>query len=134
MFDKKAKYLEFVQDIISRMASCSFKCKEFCILMCAGLLTVYATIDNHPTYILFICDLPILIFWALDAYYLNQERGFRNLYKEKAKITDLKKFDDYNISPIFVKRSYLKTFFSKTIWPLYFILLAAATISGIILL
>ncbi len=137
MNDNKLKYLEFIQGIINRMAECSFKCKEFCILICSAILAVFASIESHPGFLLLICDLPIIVFWLLDSYYLWQERGFRNTYNQKAVLNEEKDFDNFKIAPAFDKKERKDRFggvlFSKTIIPLYSALFLAATISGTIL-
>lgn len=122
--DRKYRYLEMLQGIIARMAECSFKCKEFCILIVSALLAVLATNIRNHFFVLYIGAIPCFVFWILDSYYLTQERAFRNLYKQKAvfKEQDLA-FEDCNFiieKPTF--GDYFKTFWSKTIWPLYSIL------------
>ena len=137
MEDKKMKYLEFVQGIINRMAECSFKCKEICILVCSAILAIFASIESHPGFLLLICDLPIIVFWLLDSYYLWQERGFRNTYSQKAVLNGEQDFDDFRIAPRFDENRFKDHFggvvFSKTILPLYLSLFLATTISGTIL-
>ena len=134
MFEKKAKYLEFIQTIINRMAECSFKCKEFCILICSALLAVYGAVCPHPHILLILCDVPIMLFWLLDAFYLKQEKGFRNTYNNKAILNDEKDFSDFRIKPNNENNSYCTSLFSKTILPLYLSLFLLATISGLILI
>ena len=78
--EKRIRYLEFIENIISRMANCSFRCKEFCILSITGLLAVYASISAHPNFIILFCLFPSLLFWIMDSYYLYKERLYRLLY------------------------------------------------------
>lgn len=133
--DRKYRYLEMLQGIISRMADRSFKCKEFCILIVSALLAVLATNIQSHFIVLYIGVIPCAVFWVLDSYYLTQERAFRNLYKQKAsyKEQDLA-FEDCNFvieKPCF--GDYFKTFWSKTIWPLYLILFLALIGGAIVL-
>ena len=86
--EKKIRYLEFIQNIITRMAECSFKCKEFCVLIVTGLLAVYASLEKHPETIILCCLAPILIFWFIDSFYLYKERLYRDLYIDNQKISD----------------------------------------------
>lgn len=131
--DRKYRYLELLQGIISRMAECSFKCKEFCILVVSALLAVFATNIYSNFYILFACLVPTIVFWSLDTYYLTQERSFRKLYRLKASLAENSSdFEDFNFNKekSYIK-DYLKVFWSKTIWPLYltlFLLLVAGAI------
>lgn len=134
MFDKKAKYLEFVQSIINRMADCSFRCKEFCVLICSAMVTVFCALEKHPSIILLLCNLPIILFWFLDSYYLWQERGFRELYNEKAVLNDEKSFDDFTIKPNHKRNRFISALFSKTVFFLYVVLIVLATTFGVVLL
>ena len=134
--DKKYRYLEMLQGIISRMAECSFKCKEFCILIVSGLLVVFATDINSNFYILFACLVPLVVFWFLDSYYLTQERSFRKLFEQKASLKEKSAdFDDFNFKrekPSF--KDYKSVFFSKTVCPLYSTLLLLFLTGAILLL
>lgn len=76
--DKKYKHMEIIQSAISRMASNSFALKGWAVTLVAGIF-VLASKDADKTYFL-IAYVPIIVFWALDAYYLLQERLFRALY------------------------------------------------------
>ena len=133
--DRKYRYLEMLQGIISRMAECSFKCKEFCILIISALLAVLATnIENH-FYISFICIIPSIVFWILDTYYLTQERAFRKLYEHKAILNESdSEFENFNFKRNKLTfKNYWNTFWSKTIWPLYLILLVISFVGCVIL-
>ena len=70
--------MEIIQSTISRMASNSFALKGWAVTLVAGIF-VLASKDADKTYFL-IAYVPIIVFWALDAYYLLQERLFRALY------------------------------------------------------
>ena len=66
---------------------------------------------------------PTLIFWFLDAYYLNQERKFRGLYNDVAGVVDEpKEIKPFAMRPdLYVggKYSYWSAFFSITILKMY---------------
>ena len=134
MFEKKAKYLEFVQGIINRMAEDSFKCKEFCILIISAMVAVYASVGNDARLIVVLCGVPILLFWSLDAFFLRQEKGFRELYNKYAVLNGEHDFDDFTIKPNVKGINYFKVFFSKTLLPLYGILLSLSVTLGVLLL
>ena len=80
MEQEKIQHLEFIQNIINRMNSNSFQIKEWMITIVSALLALYASSDN-VTYI-FVAFVPTLLFWYLDAFYLQQERKFRELYND----------------------------------------------------
>ena len=72
------KHLDFVQQIITRMAGNSFLLKGWSVTLTAGLFALAAKDSNHV--VAAIAFLPAAAFWILDAYYLRQERLFRALY------------------------------------------------------
>lgn len=71
-------HLGILQDIITRMASNSSNCKNWCITLVSAILVIIAD-KNQPNYI-WIALIPILLFFFLDSYYLGLERGFRTTY------------------------------------------------------
>ena len=76
--ENKQRHLEFIQNVISRMAQNSFLLKGWAITLIAALFAVFSS--NLNKIYISIAYFPILMFWALDAYYLSQERRFRALY------------------------------------------------------
>ena len=69
------KEIEIIQDIIKRMASNSFVIKGWTIILVVATLLLKGT--NYQVLIAFI---PLVVFWFLDAYFLWQERMYRELY------------------------------------------------------
>lgn len=84
--ESKLKYLELIQNIITRMANNSFKLREWTVLLAtAG----FAFAVKEPKFSqLFVIVMPILAFWWLDAYYLQQERLYRALYNKAVKMEE----------------------------------------------
>ena len=78
--EAKLKHLEFIQDTIKRMAGNSFLLRGWSITLVIGIFTL-ASQTYKPIYF-WIALFITIIFWALDAYYLFQERKFRCLYDE----------------------------------------------------
>jgi hypothetical protein len=76
--DAKLKHLEFLQSVVSRMATNSFLLKGWSVTLAAALFALAAK-DANPKLIA-VAFYPILIFWILDGYFLSQERLFRALY------------------------------------------------------
>ena len=74
----KLKHLEFIQSVVSRMASNSFLLKGWGVTLVAALFALAAK-DSNKKYIV-VAYFPVIVFWILDAYFLSQERRFRNLY------------------------------------------------------
>lgn len=121
MSPEKIKHLEFIQNVITRMNTNSFQIKGWCIVIASALLTIFASTKDN--YFLIVAVFPTLIFWFLDAYYLNQERKFRGLYNDIAGVTDEpKKIKLFAMRPyLYVggKYSYWSSFFSRTILTMY---------------
>lgn len=83
--DAKLKHLEFIQGVISRMATNSFLFKGWAITIAGGLSAFAAA--GAKTGALIIALVATLMFWALDGYYLWLERCFIALY-DKVATTD----------------------------------------------
>ena len=123
MMENKIKHLEFIQSTITRMNQNSFQIKGWMITLVSALLALYAS-SERVVYIL-IAIVPAVVFWFLDAYYLQQERRFRGVYNDVAGLSP----DDSRINvrefemPIQKyqcgKYCYFNVLFSKTIFPLY---------------
>ena len=76
----KLKHLEFIQNTITRMAHNSFLLKGWAITLIGAMIGLNK--ENIDYKIVWIGIFIILMFWALDAYFLAQERYFRGRYDE----------------------------------------------------
>ena len=122
MENNKIKHLEFIQSTITRMNQNSFQIKGWMITLVSALLALYAS-SEKVVYIL-IAIVPTIVFWFLDAYYLQQERRFRGVYNDVAGLSP----DDSRINvrefemPIQKyqcgKYCYFNVLESRTIFPL----------------
>jgi hypothetical protein len=75
------KHLDILQGIVGRLAQNSGTCKNWCITLVAGVLVLTFSKDvpdGTRKLVPFIACIPIVIFWAIDAYYHSLERAFRN--------------------------------------------------------
>src|ERR1700693_1948280 len=66
------EHLKMIQEIINRLATCSFQLKGWIVALKG---------EAHPIY-LFVPALPVIAFCLLDAWYLRHERLFRGLYDD----------------------------------------------------
>ena len=132
MKSEEIQHLEFIQNIINRMNSNSFHIKGWMITILSALLALYAN-TNNVSYV-FVAIIPTTLFWYLDAFYLQQERKFRELYNDILP-------DDSTI-PLFAmpidnyttcRCCLWSTFFSKTIGWLYGIIVVLLILGGLIL-
>ena len=76
--ESKIAHLEMVQAVITRMAGNSFLIKGWSVTLVAALFAIAAA--NTNTLFVYLAYFPTFMFWALDAYFLRQERLFRKLY------------------------------------------------------
>ena len=114
--------MDYIQSTISRMSSNSFLLKGWNLTILAAVQTV----DWQENYIKAItCILLNVTFWSLDAYYLRQEKLFRELYKEVSMIgndncinfsMDTQKFNDKVPSTCCIMWK------TSSITPLYFLI------------
>ncbi len=72
--------LKILQGIINRMAQNSLECKKWTLALAVGVLSLKIEAISH---LCGLCVLGVLLlcFWFLDAYYLTQERSFREQYR-----------------------------------------------------
>ena len=77
--DKRA-HLEMIQAVINRMSVNSFLLKGWSVGLVSALIAA-GSFQDKPLIVL-LAYFPSIIFWALDAYYLRQERLFRALYDQ----------------------------------------------------
>jgi hypothetical protein len=130
--EAKLKHLEFIQNTISRMAHNSFLLKGWAITMLGALLGLNK--DNIDFKITWIAIFIILMFWALDAYFLSQERIFRGRYDE----VRVKKPEEIDFSMKLENRptsqmSWFVSFSSVTLRLYYLSLLGVIVLFGIFL-
>lgn len=76
--DSKIRHLEMVENIIQRMANNCFQLKGWVVTL-VSLIGALAAQGSDKRFI-FIAFIPIIAFWGLDSYYLQQERKYRILY------------------------------------------------------
>lgn len=118
-----------IQSVINRLANSSFFLKGWTVIFVAAVLG-FATKDSNPMYV-WLAAIPTLSFWALDGFYLNQERLYRRLY-DAVRQTDEGEIDfSMNTTPHKQKWDWIKSVFSKTLIPFYLTILI---VIGIVLL
>jgi hypothetical protein len=74
----RIQHLQMLQGAISRMAGASAAIKNLCLIVLAGALAFIATTKNPALAVL--TAVLTVVFWFLDARYLQQEKWFRAMY------------------------------------------------------
>lgn len=86
MPEKKIKHMEMIEAIIERMAKNSFQLKGWSMTLIA-LVGAISSQGSDKRFIL-LAFIPILGFWILDSFYLQQERKYKQLYKNVIEKTE----------------------------------------------
>lgn len=80
--DNKIKHLEMIEAVIERMAKNCFQLKGWAMTLVAAICAL-STQGSDKKFII-LAFVPILGFWILDSFYLQQERKYKLLYKNVA--------------------------------------------------
>lgn len=114
--ESKLKHLEFIQATINRMANTSFLLKGWSITIIAGLTAL--GVGRQQKMMIAVALVFTIAFWFLDAYFLWQERLFRDLYNEVRK--KAKDQIDFSMDTKHLhKHKWYGTPFSITLLPFY---------------
>ncbi|TSC61216.1 MAG: hypothetical protein Greene041614_1157 [Parcubacteria group bacterium Greene0416_14] len=125
--ENKRKHLEFIQDIVSRMAGNLFFLRGWTITLIAALLALFIK-GSNSSYIVYFLIVLTLVFWILDGYFLSQERQFRDLYNHVRKLKE-EEIDfsmDTSEYKKLKKNTLIYAMFSGTLLVFYLPLIAAA--------
>ena len=117
-------YLAILQSVISRMAANSASCKTWCITIVSAIAVLVAD-KAQPEYV-WIAIAPIIVFLALDSYYLGLERLFRDQYNAfigKIHSGTVQVEDLFVVTPGAGSATQIlsafSAFFSIAVWPFY---------------
>ena len=78
----KHKHLDYIQNIINRLANNSFIIKGWAVTLASAILVIAGKGVDDKMELMLVALIPVFCFWLLDAYFLWQENLFRELYKE----------------------------------------------------
>lgn len=133
----KLKHLDMIEAIIERMAKNCFQLKGWTMTLVAAVVALASQSSDKRFIVL--AFIPILGFWILDSFYLQQERKYKLLYKN---VTEKLEGDiDFNLDNSLVTGSvaemkrlcFFKCMFSVTeFW--FYPLIAIAIIVLVIIL
>ena len=129
---RKIKHLEFIQGVINRLASDSFRMKGWCVVLVAALFVVLAR-EGRIEFV-GVALVPVLFFWGLDGYFLWQERLFRALYDHVRTLEEDKIDFSMNVSPFKTgqPRTWSSATFSRTLLVFYGALAVAVGLAIVI--
>lgn len=115
--EKKIKHLEFIQNVITRMNTCSFVIKGWTITLVSALFALAAN-DSNLKFTL-ISYLVIPIFWILDGFFVASERRFRDLYNEVILIPEENIDFSMSVNKFEESRTWPSGILSHTLIPFY---------------
>ena len=121
----KIKHLEFIQGVVNRLATDSFRIKGWAVVLVSAILVLL--IRENRADLAWVGLVPVLVFWGLDGYFLWQERLFRNLYDHVRALQEER--IDFSMDTSAFHRSWWKATLSITLFPLYGALAAAVAIA-----
>ena len=133
--DEYIKSMEFCQTITERMANNSFRLKQWFLLTVTAMVTAFSrfiffeNLEYEFHINNFFILVPLFIFPYLDAYYLLQERLFRDIYNDFMNCVNKKETirQPFDMKPSKEQRgqfSIWNVVFSISIAPFYFIIIS----------
>ena len=130
--DSKIKHMEFIQGVINRLASDSFRMKGWCVVLVAALFILLAR-EGRIEFIA-VALIPVIAFWGLDGYFLWQERLYRALYDHVRTLEEDQIDFSMNASPFRTgrPRTWPSTTFSRTLLIFYGALAATIVVALVI--
>ncbi|EJB45864.1 hypothetical protein [Helicobacter pylori] len=111
--------LKILQGIINRMAQNSLECKKWTLALAVGVLSLKIEAISN-SYGLCVLGVLLLCFWFLDAYYLAQEKLFREQYQwliENRLKTDERLFEVFPIHQTCQSTQFLSAMRSFSLFP-----------------
>ena len=129
--EAKIKHLEFIQGVVNRLASDSFKMKGWTVVLVAALFVVLARGEQIESASIGL--IPVLMFWGLDGYFLWQERLFRALYDH---VRSMNEADiDFSMDISAFRTCYTRTWLGATLsrTPVFFYGALAVAIGTVII-
>jgi len=76
--ESKQAHLQMIQGVINRLSTNSFLLKGWTVVLVSALFALAAK-DSKPLFV-YLAYFPAFAFWALDGFFLWQERLYRALY------------------------------------------------------
>ena len=130
--DRKIKHLEFIQGVINRLASDSFRLKGWSVVLVSALFVLSAREGRLE--LVSTAFVPVFVFWGLDGYFLWQERLFRALYDHVRVLAEDQVDFSMNVSSFKTSRarSWPGAMFSRTLL-LFYGALATAAVGSVII-
>lgn len=123
--DEMIAHLPLVQGVVNRMGNNSFLIKGWTVTLVAAIFALAAAESNQR--FIFVALFPSLVFWYLDAYYLKQEKLYRELYN--AIVADCSKVDAFTMkTEKYETKCVLRLMLTRSTGPFYILLFGILTL------
>lgn len=123
--DEMIAHLPLVQGVINRMGNNSFLIKGWTVTLVAAIFALAAAESNQK--FIFIALFPSLVFWYLDAYYLKQEKLYRELYNDI--VADCSRVDAFTMkTEKYETNCVLRLMLTRSTGPFYMLLFSILVI------
>jgi hypothetical protein len=123
--DQHLKHLEFLQDIVTRMAGNSMTAKGWSVAVTAAIVGLAAAEHTNPRFVL-LAFFPPLAFWAVDGYYMYLERCYRDRFDAVRNVTDAD-WAGFDLSPLTANRGYfVDGLLRPAVWSVHLLILIVA--------
>jgi hypothetical protein len=127
--DAELKHLEFIQGVIARLANNSFLLKGWSVTLVAAILAL--TVQDPGIYTMFLALFPALVFWGLDAFYLAQERYFREMHKvARTGEIEVLSMDPYSYDEGF--EGWLRSVQSRSVFPFHVVIVGVVILAAVV--
>jgi hypothetical protein len=127
--ESELKHLEFIQGVIARLANNSFLLKGWSVTLVAAILAL--TVRDPGIYTMFLALFPALVFWGLDAFYLAQERHFREMHKDaRAGEIEVLSMDPYGYESGF--KGWLRSVKSRSVFPFHVVIVGVVILAAMV--
>lgn len=94
--NERIKHLELIQAVVARMYGASAAMKRYCIIAAAAGFAIHKTLGNSHSVLALI--VLVIVFWLLDARYLQQEKWFRDIY-DAVRVEPRDQQPDFRLTP-----------------------------------
>lgn len=99
--EKTIAHMSMIQGVITLLETNCFTLKALAMTLAVAILAFIGTLDNPMWAYPLVGYLPIVVFWIMDAKYLQLGRRYRNLFEMvRGESSDLKEEFTMNINTI----------------------------------
>lgn len=127
---EQVAHLGMIQNVITRMAGNSFALKTLSVTLVTAVIALIGAIDDPQPLYIAAAGLPVVVFWWMDAKYLQLERLYRALYDDVRNGAAVAPFDMRANQYLAQTQSVPRIAFSWSVVAIYLTLLCVLILVG----